>query len=620
MSVQTARSEHEDRESPERIDMAAVARGLREHLTAVALVLVIAQTVWRAHLLSQSWFQGDDVTLLLGAELSWSYLGQVYNGHFMPVSLLLVWAVSEAGPYAWGGVVLLMSALSLLTSLAMFWLLRSVFGPRPLLLVPLVVYLATPLTVPSWLWWAASVQAVPLQLALVTGVAAYVRWLRGGRNAWLLLVLAALLLGFGSSFAKAAIGLPLLLLATGLLLHFAHEHRVYGAVRGVRAQAGAGALVAVPTVAAGLYYLGRAEQAVSEYRVESLSEVAAYLWLLARTFPVAALGWPAEWTQAGVVAAPPAAAAGAGLLLLSFAVLTVWVRPRAGWAWLALAAYVLLVDALPLLVGRAGWSTVVASDVRYLADAAVPLALMLAFALMSLRSPGRSAGSVLRSPVVRRNALAGGSVLLVLFAVAASLTQLRQAGQAEERSRPLRDFVHTAEASMAFTGGAAAVVYPRELPAYIFQRELAAPVRFTDELLAPLEGTGSVRLPSDPEPATEPWTFDGWGHLVPAGLAGGWEAADEDGCLGGGGGALTAELDSTGARDQAALVRYAAEAPVELTVETDAESFGLDLPRAAERTVYFPLRGETARLDLAWPQEADLCVDLVAVGAVVPRD
>jgi hypothetical protein len=147
-------------------------------------------------MLRGSWFQFDDVVFLTrvnGQPLSADLLLEGYGGHFMPAGFLLTWLFGHTGsldhtPYA-----VTLVVMQGLASLGMLVLLRSLFGSRWAILVPLTVYLTCALSVPAFIWWAAGMNQLPLQVALGWGLAAHVQYLRTRRLRWLLASAAVML-------------------------------------------------------------------------------------------------------------------------------------------------------------------------------------------------------------------------------------------------------------------------------------------------------------------------------------------------------------------------------------------------------------------------------------------
>src|SRR5205807_1194400 len=72
-------------------------------------------------------------------------------------------------------------AMRALAGLALLRALRTLFGNRMALLLPLAVFLFTPIALTDLSWWAVGCQAVPVQLALAMAVDQHVRYIRTGR-------------------------------------------------------------------------------------------------------------------------------------------------------------------------------------------------------------------------------------------------------------------------------------------------------------------------------------------------------------------------------------------------------------------------------------------------------
>jgi hypothetical protein len=181
-------------------------------VTGVALVLIALQVAFRTWAVSGSWFLVDDYIFLSAIargddDLDW-YL-RIHQGHFMPLSFVLVKLVSFAPAFSWAAVTVEIAVLQLLASLAAWWMLRTVFGNRPAVLGLLAVYLFAPLTLPSIMWWAVAINHLPHQIGVCLALGAHVQYLRTRRLGWLALALAGLVLGL-SAYTKTALAFPVL--------------------------------------------------------------------------------------------------------------------------------------------------------------------------------------------------------------------------------------------------------------------------------------------------------------------------------------------------------------------------------------------------------------------------
>ncbi|MFD0665961.1 hypothetical protein [Thermocatellispora tengchongensis] len=205
----------------------------------MALLLVLVQLAWRAWLLRDAYFFGDDLTLTGKAAdtgLTLEYLLHPHAVHVMPVSLAVVWIVTALDPYNWTLAAASLVLMQAGASLAVWRMLTVVFGRRPGLLVPYAVYLFTPLTVPAFHWWAAGIQTLPFQAAIAMSVASHVTYLRRRRARDAVATCAWFLLGLGSFHVKAALAIPLVLFGI-TLLYFARGRPLRALRRDARALA-----------------------------------------------------------------------------------------------------------------------------------------------------------------------------------------------------------------------------------------------------------------------------------------------------------------------------------------------------------------------------------------------
>lgn len=77
----------------------------------------------------------------------------------------IVWIVARISLYSWGLATIISLGLVAAAGVAAFFLLRRLFGERPAILAPLVIYLITPLTADLG-WWTAALESFPLHFGL----------------------------------------------------------------------------------------------------------------------------------------------------------------------------------------------------------------------------------------------------------------------------------------------------------------------------------------------------------------------------------------------------------------------------------------------------------------------
>ncbi|MEV5648050.1 hypothetical protein AB0L57_07355 [Nocardia sp. NPDC052254] len=396
------------------------ARGSRRlsPVLLVAAVLIIAQIAIRGWVAGRGYFYWDDLILVGRADRypPWSpdLLLHDHDGHFMPLAFATAWVVTKVAPLQWGGAVLSMLILQLAASVAVLRMLLVLVPARSgkvrrLVLVPLAGYLFCPLTLPAFAWWAASLNALPLQFALAWVIADAVLLVRTGRGRHV--VSGVLVLIVGLLFFEKAVVVPFVAFAVAVLDRYvrgggAPEVTGIAAVRGV-ARAGARLWLSSAAVLAGwaAIYLTVANPTALDtslagmrrllHSATSLGIVPTLLggpWVWARWLPSTPWATPPRWTVA------------LGWLAVALVVLlTVRMRRRVVPVWVLVAGYVLAVQ-LPIVLIRGGPNTAaeLMQSLRYLADVAVVLAAACA---LLLAAPVRATGERTRSG----SAVSGGA-------------------------------------------------------------------------------------------------------------------------------------------------------------------------------------------------------------------
>lgn len=151
---------------------------------AVGLVLVAAQLAYRAWGLAGSWFYFDDLAFMsraMNQPFGVGYLTESYGGHLMPAGFAITWVLTKWAVFDWTPWAVGLLVMQALAGVGMLRLLLSLFGNRRMVLVLLAGYLAYVFTLPAGLWWAAGINQLPLQIALVFGLHSHVAYLRTGR-------------------------------------------------------------------------------------------------------------------------------------------------------------------------------------------------------------------------------------------------------------------------------------------------------------------------------------------------------------------------------------------------------------------------------------------------------
>jgi hypothetical protein len=346
-----------------------------------ALSLLALQLVVRIVIVPQAYWWEDDFFHLAAARthgLSADFVVSDYNDHLEILPNVLSWFLTRVTDSAWAPAAVLILLLSTTASVAVLLLLRELFGDRPAILVPFAAYLFSPLLLVSVTWLAASVEALPMHVALCGTAWAMLRLRRTGHLRWLGVSLALHLVGL-LAWEKGVLVLPFVL-ALQVLVADAGEP-VRTRLAGLRRQWYAWTAHAVLLVGYVVLYLVTVDGSERKpvHGVDYLDAIRTMLFdvLVPGLFGAPWHRGDAENTlypSPGIVLAVVAAVVLALLVVGS----VVRNRAAAGLAWLLAGGYV-AVDVGLMLWGRAGFLELVARDPRYVTDA-VPVVLVCATA------------------------------------------------------------------------------------------------------------------------------------------------------------------------------------------------------------------------------------------------
>jgi hypothetical protein len=159
--------------------------GLRHPALVGGLLLIAVQLVFRGWAVSGSWFQFDDFAFLSRAynsDLTWGYLTESYAGHLMPGGFLLTWLFAKVDPLGFWPYATTLLVLQAVASIGFLRLLFHMFGRRLAVLPLLAIYLFSVTSLPAFIWWAAGINQLPLQIALFFGLHSHVSYLRTRRS------------------------------------------------------------------------------------------------------------------------------------------------------------------------------------------------------------------------------------------------------------------------------------------------------------------------------------------------------------------------------------------------------------------------------------------------------
>jgi hypothetical protein len=166
------------------ITRSEVRHRTRSGVQRLGLVVIALGLVVRILSLTGSWFYFDDLAFMSAGTndpLTWHFVGRNYAGHLMPAGWLVIKGLATWAPYKWGVWAGFLVAVQTIASLGMLRLLRSMFGENRIVLVLLTGYCFLIFTVPAGVWFAAGINQLPLQVALVFGLHAHLSYLRTHR-------------------------------------------------------------------------------------------------------------------------------------------------------------------------------------------------------------------------------------------------------------------------------------------------------------------------------------------------------------------------------------------------------------------------------------------------------
>ena len=240
----------DDVEEPGSIDWSRQWASVRRHrVTLASLALIAGSLIWKATFLSHYFYWEDDFQVLdssLKSHLSWGFLTHVYGGHFFPGVYLIAWVLARVALYNWLAGSLIVLVMLAAAGLAAWRLLRTLLGNRPAILIPLTLYLLSPLAFPTDGWWIDAVESIPLQIALFMALNSHLHyvWTRQFRYA----VASAAWQLFGLVFFEKAMVIPFLLFA--VTAGFLSGWRLLPAVRATAVQLWRGWLLYLGLLAA----------------------------------------------------------------------------------------------------------------------------------------------------------------------------------------------------------------------------------------------------------------------------------------------------------------------------------------------------------------------------------
>ncbi|MCL2533313.1 MAG: hypothetical protein FWE39_04020, partial [Nocardiaceae bacterium] len=408
-----------------------------------ATALIAAQLVVRGVVAFAGDFYWDDL-ILISRSGQWSapsgsFLFYDHDGHFMPAAFLVAWISTAVAPLNWTVPALTLIAGQALASFAVLRVLRLLLGTRPVVLLPLVFYLFSPLTLPSFAWWAAGLNSLPMQIGLAWVAGDAIRLCRTGRIRFAVsgTIVTALSLAF---FEKSAL-VPVVAFAVVALVY-----RVDGVERPIRTALLRGRALWIPLVVvlagwavAYLHFTHSRLVVPSASQTVGLAHHGTSLGLVPTL-----LGGPWAWDRwppSPPWATPPTVLVVLGWLAVAAALAwSLRYRQRTAGVWVAMVAYVAVSEAAMVLT-RSGPDTAyeLAQTLRYVADSAVVIAIGWALIVRAPRRP-----EVRRLPRPRPVLVAGLAALFVVSSLWSTVMFVQR-----WRDNPTVDYLANGRAALA---------------------------------------------------------------------------------------------------------------------------------------------------------------------------
>jgi len=358
---------------------------------AAGVVLIAVQLGWKAYLLSHFYFRQDDFQLMdhaLSSDFNVRYLFTIGPEQLAPAGRAFTWLLVRASVYNWALASVCTVILLAAAGLAMLGLLLLLHGRRPAILIPLVIFLFTPLTLPGLSFWTTTLLWLPLQLTMILAVSSHIRYLRSGSAAHLIAATAWLVTGM--LFDELGVLVPVLVFALTSAFLTAGRPGRWWQTAGLAARRYWRAWLVYGTVAVGylVVYVFQLPTSVQQpTRPPSFGSVLTLASTMLRvSFVPAALGGVWHWSAQGggyaYVAETPGLTQVCWVVALLVVVASLRYRRHALRAWLILAGWLVLADLLPVVFARLTElpATRLGADLHYVADSAPVLALCVGLA------------------------------------------------------------------------------------------------------------------------------------------------------------------------------------------------------------------------------------------------
>lgn len=487
------------------IDWSRQLTALRQHkITLACGALILAQLIWKAAFIRHYYFHQDDFFVMDAAVksgLSWHYLTLFDSGHMFPGVYATAWVLVRVALYNWTAASAVVLVLVAGASVAAWWLLRTLLGKRPAILIPLTLYLYSGLAFANFTWWIRPVEALPLQIGLFMALSSHVYYVRTGvfRHA----VAAAAWLLFGLAFNEKSVFIPLVLFA--VTVGYLAGLRLVSAVAVTVSRYWKGwvlylCLLAVYGTVFALALHTSGTKTAPPGTAHAVSSFGSRL--VFDTLLPGLLGGPWSWyhplNSVGAYAHPPAGLIWLSAIAVAAVVVASILTRRSTWrAWAILAGWVVLADMLPVAIGRlnlVGYATLFGMETRYVSDVPAVLAIVVALAFWQLSRPGQDAGTAVGG---RKEFFTGRwravAVVTVAVCVLGSVWSVQRfqilTTRYSSAVTPIQTYFANARAALA-QAPAGTVIVSQQVPGTVME-SLFGPYARSQVVLGPLVPSGA---------------------------------------------------------------------------------------------------------------------------------
>lgn len=474
-------------------------------VASTAIALIAVQLVVRAVLAFKGYFYWDDLILIgrAGTQNIFSpgYLFDDHDGHVMPAAFLVAGIITHLAPLNWTVPAISLVVLQLLASLALLRALHVILGWRPVLLIPLVFALFTPLGIPGFAWWAAALNSLPMLAAMAWVCAEAILLVRTGNQRY---AVTGILVFFGGLlfFEKAAVIPFVAFTVTALLAHVTGDTSALKSVwhKGLKLWVGTAALTAAWVV----LYLVVVDQERWSRDLPMTRD------LLSRSITHGIVpglaGGPWDWQRwapASPWAVPPVTVMVLGWLALAAALIISFLRKqRIGLLWVVAVGYAVACQ-IPIYLLRSSKFTALelAQTLRYFPDLVVVLALLAA---VGFCAPNRAGSRWLDASPARTAVTVTAAVAFVVSSLysTATFTTIWQ-------DNPAHPYLQNARHGLAKANQNVPML-DQEVDPFVLQR-VAAPENLASHMFAMLRDR-----PEFSDTTTELRMLDNKGRVVDA--------------------------------------------------------------------------------------------------------